>query len=322
MNCEDRGPVTGPMKSAPSEHPEPSPFCASVIVPAYNEENRIGPLLPVLSEVSRELQYLVIVACNGCTDRTVEMAQAMPGLKILTIDLASKPHALNEAEREAGDVFPRLYVDADVRTDAHSLRLLVDALRVDTPLAVRPQESYLTSGAPWLAKAYYASRMSVPSLRLWLEQHIEGHHIYGTNAAGRSKFDVFPEEGQIMEDAFFDRMFDSEEKLAVLESRVEVPLPTSARSLIRGLTRIYQGNWELTAWLEMHRPDRVPVAQSPAASGRKISQVFRYYATGGSTFESWRPSTVIVALASLGSRAIAKSRAKRLVRAGRQADWR
>jgi Glycosyl transferase family 2 len=294
---------------------------AAVIVPAYNEEGRIGPLLPTLSQAAAELGYLVVIACNGCVDRTVAMARATPGIEVLELERASKPFALNEAERFVGDVFPRLYVDADVRTDVASLERLVEALRVDTPRAVRPMERYLTEGSPWYVRTYYATRYVVPSSRAWLEQHIEGHHVYGTNAAGRAKFDRFPEEGQIMEDAFFDRMFDPDEKVAVTEAHVEVPLPATSRALLRGMTRIYQGNWQLDAWLAANRRDRLSEASGPLQR-RSIAQIARYLAGGGSTFDSWRPSVVVQTLAHESARLIAIRNAKRLVRAGRQADWR
>ena len=297
----------------------PSP--ASVIVPAYNEEHRIGPLLPVLSQVALELGYRVVLACNGCVDRTVVMARATPGVEVLELERASKTHALNEAERHLGDVFPRLYVDADVRADARSIERLVDALRVDQPRAVRPMERYLMDGAPWFVRAFYSMRYVVPSSREWLEHHIEGHHVYGTNAAGRAKFDRFPEEGQIMEDAFFDRMFDPDEKVAVYDSHVEVPLPSTSRALLRGMTRIYQGNWELNAWLAANRRDRLP-APTGRRARRSFAETVRYLASGGSTFDSWRPSTVVPTLAHESARVLATWNARRLVRAGRQADWR
>jgi len=298
------------------------PYAASIVVPAYNEQDRIGPLLPVLAAAASELGYLVLVVCNGCKDATASMARAVPGLTVVEVARASKPHALNLADEIAGDVFPRLYVDADVRTTTDSLELLVDALRVDEPLAVRPRATYLTENAPWTSRAFYESRSIVPSTRRWHELHLEGHHIYGTNAKGRARFDDFPEEGQIMEDAFFDRMFDPAEKLAVLDAVVSVPLPSTTRALVRGMTRVYQGNWELTAWLEKNRPDRAGIERPEPAPERTIFQTASYLARGGSTFDSWAPRPVAIVLTATALRKVAELRARRLVRAGRQADWR
>jgi glycosyltransferase involved in cell wall biosynthesis len=294
----------------------------AIIVPAYNEERRIPPLLPVLGEAARDLGYTVVVACNGCRDRTVAIVRSVPGLEVLEFDWASKPRALNEAERHLGDVFPRLYVDADVRTTTESLRRLMDALRVETPLAVRPYETYLPDGAPWVVRAFYDGRYVMPASKVWLERHIEGHHIYGTNRAGRQRFDVFPEEGQMMEDAFFDRMFDPEQKLAVEGAAVEVPLPQSTSELFRARVRIYQGNWQLTEWLGHHRPDRLFVDAALAPSTTNDSVGLRRLLRGGATFPSWRPTVAVPVLARVVVNRAAKAKAHQMARAGRQASWR
>jgi glycosyltransferase involved in cell wall biosynthesis len=295
---------------------------ASVIVPAYNEQDRIGPLLPVLGAAARDLGYQVVVACNGCRDQTAAMAREVAGVTVFEDEVASKPRALNRAEQRIGDVFPRLYVDADVRTDVGSLALLVDALRIESPLAVKPSVEYETKGAPWLARAFYESRTVVPSTRDWLDQHIEGHHVYGTNRAGRAKFKEFPEVGQIMEDAFFDRMFDPHEKLAVPGAHVLVPLPSTTRALLRGMTRVYQGNWELDRWLLSNRPDR---AQHAVRDDQRRGTV----AGGADALRSVALSTsdggmhaMTVTAGALVARKIATVNARRLTRRHRQADWR
>jgi glycosyltransferase involved in cell wall biosynthesis len=297
-------------------------FVGSIIVPAYNEERRIGPLLPVLSEAASALRCRVIVACNGCRDRTVSMCRATPNLEVLEFEWASKPRALNEAERVAGDLFPRLYVDADVRTTVQSLGLLLDALRTEQPRAVRPFEEYERAAAPWLVRAFYDARYLNPASRWWLEHHLEGHHIYGTNRAGRARFEVFPEEGQMMEDAFFDRMFDEREKVAVQGAEVTVPLPASARELLRARIRIYQGNWQLTSWLGQHRPDRLAAeAGMPPFRGRTTDRL-GHLARGGATFSSWRPDVVVPVSAAVLVNVVAKAAARRMARRGEQAAWR
>jgi glycosyltransferase involved in cell wall biosynthesis len=294
----------------------------AIIVPAYNEERRIPPLLAVLGEAARELGYTVVVACNGCRDRTVEIVRGTTGLEVLEFEWASKPRALNEAERHLGNVFPRLYVDADVRTTTDSLRRLMDALRVEAPLAVRPYETYLREGAPWIVRAFYDVRYTMPASKVWLESHIEGHHVYGTNRAGRQRFDVFPEEGQMMEDAFFDRMFDPDQKLAVESATVEVPLPQSLKELFRARVRIYQGNWQLTEWLGRNRPDRLFVDEGLAPSTTNSNAGVRRLLRGGAIFPSWRPAVAVPVLARVTVNRAAKAKARRMARAGRQASWR
>lgn len=292
-------------------------WSASLIIPAYNEEGRFAPLLELLGSLATSTDYLVVIACNGCRDRTVEMARATPGVHVLDDEVASKPRALNRAEAYVGDVFPRLYVDADVRTDADSIHHLLDALRVDEPRAVRPVATYIQDGAPWLCRAYYESRTVIPSSRRWLDTHIEGHHIYGTNRAGRARFDLFPEEGQIMEDAFFDRMFDTDQKVAVRDAHVLVPLPPTSRALLRAMTRTYQGNWELDEWLARHRPDR-----AAAANDAVVREGSGPVSLARGLVGSWSPHAISVGLGTFFAREVSKWNARRFVRAGRQSDWR
>jgi len=294
----------------------------AIIVPAHNEEGRIAPLLPVLAAAATELGYLVVIVCNGCHDRTADLARTAVGVKVLEFDWASKNRALNEGERVVGAVYPRLYVDADVRTSTDTLRLLMDALRVDEPLAVRPYETYLDDGAAWLVRAYHDARYLWPLSRAWLEQHLEGHHIYGTNELGRLRFQAFPDDSLIMDDAFFDRMFDPNQKVAVEGARVEVPLPRTTRELFRARVRIYQGNWRVTKWLETHEPDRVSIGQRPRIAPTTARERFRYYLQGGSLYPSWKPRDVLVISCSIALDQFAKLRAKWMDLSGQRAPWR
>jgi hypothetical protein len=162
--------------------------------------------------------------------------------------------------------------------------------------------------------------MLIPSSRQWETQHIEGHSIYGTNESGRARFGEFPHI--IADDAFFDRMFDPDEKVAVSGAQVAMPLPSSSRQLFHGLTRTYEGNSELTEWLEQHRPDRLFVDHNSPSPRRPFLDRLSHYAHGGTTFESWNPKTVIMVFARLSMVTLAKWNARRLRTASRRPDWR
>jgi glycosyltransferase involved in cell wall biosynthesis len=75
---------------------------ATVIVPAHNEENGIADCLN--SIINQAGVDHIIVPCNGCTDRTVEIVQSQfPDVVCLDIEKPSKTNALNVAE---GSVTP------------------------------------------------------------------------------------------------------------------------------------------------------------------------------------------------------------------------
>ena len=73
---------------------------ASFIVPAYNEEFRIRGLLQTLTERSIAERCAVFVVCNGCTDRTSEVAREYVGVDVIDISARGKHHALNEGDCE------------------------------------------------------------------------------------------------------------------------------------------------------------------------------------------------------------------------------
>lgn len=76
---------------------EPTPV--SVVVPAYQEEASIVPaltrLLGVLDQAQR--QYEVVVVCDGCTDRTAELARGVERREVQVLEYQpnqGKGHAL------------------------------------------------------------------------------------------------------------------------------------------------------------------------------------------------------------------------------------
>lgn len=69
---------------------KPAPF--TVIIPAHNEEAVIGRCLQtVLHDAPTAYPFEIIVAANGCTDRTAELAAvSAPDARILEIAEGSK----------------------------------------------------------------------------------------------------------------------------------------------------------------------------------------------------------------------------------------
>ena len=71
----------------------------SVVVPAYQEEASIVPaltrLLDVLDHAGREFE--VVVVCDGCTDRTAELARGIGRTEVRVVEYQpnqGKGHAL------------------------------------------------------------------------------------------------------------------------------------------------------------------------------------------------------------------------------------
>jgi dolichyl-phosphate beta-glucosyltransferase len=111
----------------------------SLIVPAYNEAERLSWSIPRLLEVIPLDETEVIIVDDGSTDETVEVASralvALPHGRIIRLPRNSgKGAAVRAGVVEArGEIIA--YMDADMATEPGDLALLIDALRV-SPVAI------------------------------------------------------------------------------------------------------------------------------------------------------------------------------------------
>lgn len=236
----------------------------TVIIPAHNESAVIVRTLSALEPILRTGHVDVIVACNGCTDNTAELAASIPGVQVIETRTPSKTAAMNAADDYAAQ-WPRIYLDADIEISPTALRRLLEQLR-DPILAARPSFRYDDSSASGLVKAYYRARRRLPSTSeaLW------GAGVFGLTEAGHARFGAFPDV--TADDFFVDRQFSEEEKLLVPTPPVVIRVPQDVRSLVRVLHRSQRGPSELrkVARLEMDRSDDVamggPGTRIPADS--------------------------------------------------------
>lgn len=97
---------------------------ASFIVAAYNEEDVIARKIENTLALDYPPEQLeIIVASNGCTDRTSEIVRTFDDPRVRLLDLAEpgKMEAVNQAVRMAtGDIL--VFTDADFMLDAEALR--------------------------------------------------------------------------------------------------------------------------------------------------------------------------------------------------------
>ncbi len=214
------------------------PPLGSVVIPAHNESSVIRRCIDSLLENFQPGELDVVVACNGCTDDTAEVARssAYP-VKVLELRRASKPAALRAGE-EAASGFPRLYLDADVVLTSGAARLVLERLQIGPALAARPPIQYDTAGSASLVRRYYRARAAVPAVMgsLW------GAGVYGLSQAGRARFDRYPDV--VADDLFVDRHFQSSEIEIVAAAPVIVRAPRKTADLVRILRRTYNGNAE------------------------------------------------------------------------------
>ena len=227
---------------------EPSPTSdegatASIIIPAHQEETNIARLLEALTASPDFSLWRVVVVVNGSTDATRSIAQRYVGVTGAELARASKIAALNEGDRIAGDLFPRLYVDADVTVAPGTIEGLIRALDTDAPAVASPPSRVAVSASSWAVRAFYRALDIHPVVGAWRRESMGWRRIYGANAAARARFGRWPD--LLNDDGFFESIFAPDEKSITLEGMVSSNAPTTLRGEFRRQMRIERGNRQL-----------------------------------------------------------------------------
>ncbi len=214
----------------------------SVIIPAHNEESVIARCLESVLKGARPGELEVIVACNGCKDRTAAIARGFGApVKVVEIDESSKVAAINAAELVTTS-FPRVYIDADVELSITSIRKLVQPLIDGRALMATPDFSVDLSRSSWPVRAFY---------RVWTQLDYNksdgrvGSGVYSLSGHGRARFGEIPRV--INDDGFVRLQYKPGERMTVYDARSYVEAPRTIRSLIRAKTRVRRGIRQLQA---------------------------------------------------------------------------
>lgn len=162
----------------------------TLIIPAYNEEAVIARCLnAVLEQAPDDHGMQIIVAANGCKDRTVAIARATcPEALVLDIREGSKSRAMNAANREARH-FPRLYLDADVQCSYAALEAVARTLSEPGVMAASPAIRMDLSHSNWLIRAYYRVWLTQP----YVTRAMVGSGCFGLSQEGYERIGDFPD---------------------------------------------------------------------------------------------------------------------------------
>jgi len=108
-----------------------------IVIPVLNEEVALAGCIEKLyafTDNYPERDWRIVVADNGSTDRTTEIATELSekhsSLSLSRLDQRGRGRALKKAWGES-DADVRLYMDVDLSTDLKALPLLVDAIADD-----------------------------------------------------------------------------------------------------------------------------------------------------------------------------------------------
>jgi glycosyltransferase involved in cell wall biosynthesis len=235
----------------------------SVVIPAHDEGAVIDRVLGALCASARRDEFEIVVAANGCTDDTVARARAYDGVCVIETPRASKIAAL-QAGDDAASVFPRVYLDADVRIDPDALLALADALEAPGVEVASPRLHVDTSAASWLVRQHY---------RIWelsdyrRRGHI-GSGVYAMTRDGRDRFEDWPDV--IADDRYVQQLFAPDERATLADHSFTVRSAADMRAHLRRSVRIARGNRELPDRLQHEEAER-PTTGTRGALVRRVA---------------------------------------------------
>jgi dolichyl-phosphate beta-glucosyltransferase len=131
---------------------EPDRPFLSVVIPAYNEENRLGPTLVRIGEYLAAQKYTseVVVVDNASRDRTTEVAQEA-GVEVIEEPRRGKGAAVRTGMLAARGEYI-LFSDADLSTPIEEIEKLLDQIRAGADVAIASRglpTSNLVKRQPW-----------------------------------------------------------------------------------------------------------------------------------------------------------------------------
>lgn len=255
--------------------PELAQYVASpsgaAFIPVHNDADALSTLLASLYRANEGDDWEIIVALNGCTDSSRDIAYSYAqssGVRVIDLQSASKVAALNAADQIATK-YPRAYIDADVQVSADTVRALLSWLSSTThPHVASPKLRIDTTNADWRTRAYY----QIVALSPYTTNSRTGSGIYALNRTGRQRFAHFPD--LIADDLFVANQFQDSERVELSSCEFQVDAPPNFRALIDRGVRILAGNLEQMT--PEHRARRVTpyekVRTRAAAFARPVVQ--------------------------------------------------
>jgi len=209
---------------------------ASVIIPAHNEASTIERNLRALRSGRGSSDLEVVVVCNGCTDRTAEVArQADPQARVIEVPQPSKVEAIRVGNA-ATDVFPRIHLDADVELDGASALALLAPLGEEGLLATAPRRSLPRDGCSRWVRWYYDVWESLPQV----EAGLFGRGVVALSEEAERRVAALPP--MMSDDLVVSDAFGPGERRVVEVAVAVVHPPRTVRDLVRRRIRVITGN--------------------------------------------------------------------------------
>ena len=230
----------------------------SVVIAAHNEEDVLGRCLDALLQTARPGELEIVVVCNGCTDRTADVARAYgdgcprdrnpSGLE----DRLPSTSATRPSRAFRGSMSMRTS-----RSRSHRFGASPRASPREMLSRPSPVMDVDLRGSSLAVRAYYRIWKRLPYVR----EGMIGVGVYALSEEGRRRFAEFPDI--IADDGYVRMLFGSSERVRVDDAPVRVYAPERT---IR--SRTHQDP-------EPPRPVRAQAALPRSRRGRADDEVLR-----------------------------------------------
>jgi glycosyltransferase involved in cell wall biosynthesis len=270
-------------------------------VPAHDEAAVLGRLLSGLvpdsvSESAGGVDALdLVVVANGCTDETAEVAAKYANVRVIETPVPNKHRALRLGDEHAAG-FPRLYVDADVELTRGDVFALATAVSQPGVHAAAPTRVTPLDGCPWTVRWYYQIWERLPVV----QEGLFGRGVIALSAEGHARIAALPE--LMGDDLAASLSFTAPERTVVDRARVVVHPPRTLKDLLRRRVR------SMTVTTQAATQTRLPGSRT---SKSDLKDLLRAAPLRNGPRLAW---FLIVT-------AIARSRARRAVKAGDFTTW-
>ncbi len=102
----------------------------SIIIPAHNESSAITKTIVSILNNKIDLPYEIIIACNGCTDNTADIAKNYP-IKVIESTKSGMSFGKNFGAKEASNEF-FVFIDADTTLKEGSINKYIEQIAIKT----------------------------------------------------------------------------------------------------------------------------------------------------------------------------------------------
>lgn len=206
----------------------------TIVIPAYNEASVIAGTLKALLRGALPGEFEVIVVCNGCYDNTAETARiAAPEARVYELEEASKTKALNMGV-SAAEAGPVVFLDADIKVSAQSVRQLVHRLNWSGAFLAYGQARFHTQQSGWAVKAFYTAWQQNP----YFDKKKMGG-FFAVSASGLEALGAIPD---VTNDDEYVRRRLMKNSVWVDAAPYQIEAPRDLASLVKVRSRVYRGN--------------------------------------------------------------------------------